>query len=87
MEIIYYKKFLKNLEERIKPDQNLFNRFKERAKLFSTDPADPVLNDHVLTRDKKNYRAFSVTSDIRVIYYQGKNYIYFIDIGTHDQVY
>lgn len=87
MEIIYYRQFTKNLKERIKPDKNLFDRFKERVRFFSLDSANPILKDHALTGDKEKYRAFSITSDIRVVYYKGKNYIYFIDIGTHEQVY
>ena len=87
MKIIYYKQFRNHLKERIKPDPHLFDRFNERVRLFAQDPTDPVLEDHELARDKENYRAFSITSDIRVIYYKGKNFIYFTDIGTHKQVY
>ncbi len=87
MEIKHDKQFKKNLKLRILPNPKLYNKFKTRVKLFILDPADPILKDHQLTRDKENYRAFSISSDIRVVYYQGNNYIYFIDIGTHEQVY
>ena len=87
MEIKYDKKFTKNLRLRIESSQKLYRKFKERVRLFVLDSEDPVLKDHQLTGDKENYRAFSITSDIRVIYHKGKNYIYFTDIGTHKQVY
>lgn len=87
MEIKYYKQFARNLKLRIKPNPGLFDRYKERTRLFITDSANPILKDHGLKGEKEKFRAFSITGDIRVIYYQGKNYIYFIDIGTHEEVY
>lgn len=87
MQIVYRQEFNKHLEQRIKPFPNLYNRFKERVKLFLISPNDPILKDHKLTGDKANFRSFSVTGDIRIVYHKGKDYTYFIDIGTHNQVY
>ena len=87
MEIKYDKQFIKNLKLRIRPDQKLYDKFKECVELFALNPADPTLRDHRLTREKKNYRAFSVTSEVRVIYLMTKDYAYFTDIGTHKEVY
>ncbi len=87
MEIKYDKQFIKNLKLRIRPDKKLYDKFKECVQLFILDSSDPVLRDHQLTREKKNYRAFSVTPEIRVVYYMTKDYAYFTDIGTHKQVY
>jgi addiction module RelE/StbE family toxin len=87
VEIKYSKQFIKNLKLRIRPDKKLYDKFKECAELFILDSSDPVLRDHQLTREKKNYRAFSVTSEIRVLYYVTKDYVFFTDIGTHEEVY
>ncbi len=87
MDIVYRKQFTKHLLERIKPDPALYKRFKERIKLFIKTPEDPILEDHRLTGDKINFRAFSIIRDIRVVYQSGEDYVYFIDIGTHNQVY
>ena len=87
MDIVYRQQFLKHLQERIKPDPALYKRFKERMKLFIKSPEDPLLKDHQLAGDKINFRAFSITGDVRAVYHKGEGYIYFIDIGTHNQVY
>lgn len=87
MEIKYYKKFIKNFRKRIEPYPNLLTQFDERIKEFSLDPSNPVLRDHPLKGEKADFRAFSITGDIRVIYSKGEDYIYFIDVGTHNQVY
>ncbi|MBI2599621.1 type II toxin-antitoxin system mRNA interferase toxin, RelE/StbE family [Candidatus Daviesbacteria bacterium] len=97
MEIKHYKQFTKHLSQRIKPkpkpkpkpnpNPNLYTRFKDRVKEFLMNPESPILKDHQLKGDKKDFRAFSITGDIRVVYYRGEDYIYFIDIGSHNQVY
>lgn len=87
MEIKHYKQFTKHLNQRIKPNLNLYTRFKDRVKEFLTNSESPILKDHQLKGDKKDFRAFSITRDIRVIYYQTEDYVYFIDIGSHNQVY
>lgn len=87
MEIKHYKKFTKHFNQRIKPNLNLYTRFKDRVKEFLTNSESPILKDHQLKGDKKDFRAFSITGDIRVVYYRGEDYIYFIDIGSHNQVY
>ena len=87
MEIKYYKQFVKHLNQRIKFNHNLYKKFKERVREFIANSENPILKDHQLRGDKKDYRAFSITGDIRIIYSKGEDYIYFIDIGTHNQVY
>lgn len=87
MDIVYHKQFTKHFKERVKPNPNLYKKFRERMKLFIISPEDPILKDHQLTGEKANFRAFSVTGDTRVVYHQGEGYIYFIDVGIHSQVY
>lgn len=87
MTIKYIGRFNKHFKERIKSNPPLFKRFRERVNLFSKAPNDPILKDHPLKGAKRNLRAFSVAGDIRVVYYKNQDNIYFIDVGTHNQVY
>lgn len=88
VEIIFDKKFRQHYSNRIFPSLKLSDRFLERLKIFSKNPNNSVLNDHSLQGELKNCRAFSITSDIRVIYQIiGDNAVRFVNIGTHEQVY
>jgi addiction module RelE/StbE family toxin len=87
MNTFFSQEFKKNYRKRILPFKNLDTRFEERRNLFIQDPKNPVLKDHPLTGKLRGFRAFSITGDIRVIYYIEKNIAYFVDIGTHIQVY
>lgn len=87
MQINYTKKFRKNFNKRISRNKKLNQQFLERLQLFLRNPQEPFLKDHKLTGAKKHLRAFSITGDIRVLYYQEGEKIYLVDIGTHNQVY
>lgn len=87
MQINYTKKFRKNFNKRISRNKKLNQQFLERLQLFLRNPQEPFLKDHKLTGAKKHLRAFSITGDIRVLYYQEGGKIYLVDIGTHNQVY
>ncbi len=80
--------FLKHYKKRILPHKNLDKKFQQRRSLFLIDPTNPLLKDHQLAGDKKHYRAFSITGDIRVVYKkEDERTVRFYDIGTHNQVY
>lgn len=87
MKTYFTKIFKKHYLKRIKPNPNLDLRFAERRNLFVDYPNNPILENHPLTGKMKGYRAFSITGDIRVVYYIYDNIAYFADIGTHNQVY
>lgn len=87
MEIYHHKKFLKNYKLRILSNPKLDNKFQERLELLVKESNNPALKDHQLAGDKSDYRAFSVTGDIRVIYKKSTDQIELYDIGTHNQVY
>lgn len=78
---------LKIFKKRLAHKININRKFDDRVRLFEENPQNPLLLDHPLTGKLKNHRAFSITGDIRVVYYIHKNTAYFIDIGTHNQVY
>lgn len=88
MKIDYTKRFLKNFAKRIAPNQNLDRKFKERVKQFAEDPSSKVLKNHKLSGTLEEFRSFSITGDIRVIYRQiSSDTVEFYDIGTHNQIY
>ncbi len=87
MKIYFTKTFKKHYLKRIHSNKNLDNQFKKKVKLFLINKKDPLLKDHPLEGKMKGFRAFSITGDVRVIYYLDKNIAYFVDIGSHNQVY
>jgi len=87
MKIYFTKDFKKTYQKRIQSNKNLVRRFEKRYDLFESDPTNLILKDHELAGKLQGHRAFSVTGDIRVVYYIFEDICYFIDIGTHNQVY
>lgn len=79
--------FIKIYKKRFSNRRNFKERFDERVRLFSQNPSDSILNDHELSGKLQGYRAFSITGDVRVIYYIFEDTAYLVDIGTHNQVY
>lgn len=87
MEIKYHKRFLKNYRKRIASNTKLIAQVEERLEKFKENPADPILKDHKLTGEMSEYRAFSVSGDLRIVYKIIGNEIWLYDIGSHNQVY
>lgn len=87
MNIYVHPHFRKSYKKRILTNKKLINKVKERIALFSNDPAFSLLQDHQLTGDMKGFRAFSITRNIRVVYYREDDTIWLFDIGSHNQVY
>lgn len=88
MIVKHSKHFHKSYKLRIKPYPKIRKRFEERVKLFMKDPGNPILKDHKLVGKMRTFKAFSITGDIRVIYFQETELTaIFIDVGTHNQVY
>lgn len=87
MNVHFLKSFQKNYVKRIKPNKTLDDKFEEKLLLFINNPKDLTLKDHALKGIMKGSRSFSVTGDIRAVYYFKDSSAYFLDIGTHNQVY
>ena len=79
--------FLKAYKKRIRYTIKLDRQYSKRVEMFRTNHSNPVIHDHALSGNKQGLRAFSVTGDVRVIYYLHNDTAYFIDIGSHAQVY
>ena len=88
MKPIYRDKvFDKHFKTRITPNENLVDQFKLRLHMFKSGVRGTPLNDHGLKGKKRTFRAWSVTGDIRVVYWETEEYYEFLDIGSHNQVY
>lgn len=79
--------FKKSYKKRIFSNKDLVNKVQERLEKFKQDPTLPLLKDYSLTGDMKGFRAFSVTGDIRIVYYIEDDTVRLYDIGTHNQIY
>jgi len=87
MKLIRHKLFRKHFKVRISRNKALVKRFELRFNLFLENPKSPVLKDHQLTGRLKDFRAFWVAGDVRVVYWLEGDTLYLYDIGSHNQVY
>ena len=88
IEIQYSKKFKKNFCKRVPDGSAIDQKYNNRLNIFINDPNNKTIKNHKLTGKFKNYRAFSISGDVRVIYYQlSEEKVLFIDIGSHNQIY
>lgn len=87
MKVEFTGQFIKTYKRRFSHKPVIRRKFSDRAKLFEQNPSNEVLKNHALVGKMEGFRAFSITADIRVIYYVYNDIAYFTDIGTHNQVY
>jgi addiction module RelE/StbE family toxin len=78
---------VRSYRKRTAKDAKLIAHYEARIALFVKGIRGVPLNDHALTGKLTGYRAFSITSDIRVVYVETAKAFVFMDIGTHNQVY
>lgn len=83
----YHRIFRKHYQQRVASNLKLDKQFHARVKLFLDGVREAPLDDHALTGDLRGRRAFSITGDCRVVYFESESDLVFLDIGTHNQVY
>lgn len=72
----------------LKKDKKLYEKIQRQILLFESNPKHPSLRLHKLSGTLDNMWSLSITMSIRMIYRLiSKETAYFIDIGTHDEVY
>jgi mRNA interferase YafQ len=54
---------------------------------FAADPKDPLLRTHKLRRELKDYWAFSIDEDLRVVFRWEGDEAFLVNLGSHDEVY
>jgi mRNA-degrading endonuclease YafQ of YafQ-DinJ toxin-antitoxin module len=79
--------FQKHFRLRIVPYKNIRLKFDDHVRLFAAGHRGKPLYDHALSRDMEGLRAFSVTEDIRIVYYETESTYIFLDVGSHKEVY
>ncbi len=85
MQILFHKNFGKGYK---KLSQKIQNKFKEKLKLFLTDPYSPALNNHALHGKWQDFRSINITGDIRAIYKPvNSQTIEFALIDSHSNLY
>jgi mRNA interferase YafQ len=54
---------------------------------FASDATDPVLRVHKLKGELRDYWAFSVDEDLRVLFRWDGDTAFLVNLGSHDEVY
>lgn len=71
-----------------KKDRKLVVKIEKQIKLFETNPKHPSLRTHKLTGNLTNRWSISISRGLRMVYVILKdNIAYFVDLGSHDEVY
>lgn len=71
-----------------KKDKKLVIKIQKQIILFETNPRHPSLRIHKLTGNLNNRWSISISRGLRMVYVMLEEDIaYFVDLGTHDQVY
>lgn len=79
---------IKELSKIKQKDKKLSDRIQKQLLLFKSNPKHPSLRTHKLTGSMGNMWSISVSMSKRMVYRLLDNdRAYFIDIGTHDEVY
>lgn len=86
MKILFQKNFDKAYK---KLPIKLKEKTDDAIEKFRLNPLDSTLKNHKLSGKLKGKKAFSITSDMRVVFEEYDDYVLVImlDIGTHNQVY
>jgi mRNA-degrading endonuclease YafQ of YafQ-DinJ toxin-antitoxin module len=79
--------FIRSYKKHISHNKKLRLQVAERIALFQQYPRHPLLHDHALKGERMHLRSFSASGDVRIIYYLEDDTAFFIDVGTHNQVY
>jgi addiction module RelE/StbE family toxin len=85
MNVLFHNNFKKHYR---KLSKNVQRRTDERLVLFRQDPFNALLNNHGLFGKYLGCRSINITGDLRAIYRAlGDNTAFFIEIGTHGNLY
>lgn len=64
----------------------LYKKIQKQIKLFKENPKLKSLRLHKITREVKNTWSISIDKSFRMLYTEG-DFLYFFEMGTHDEVY
>ncbi|MBI2054953.1 MAG: type II toxin-antitoxin system mRNA interferase toxin, RelE/StbE family [Candidatus Sungbacteria bacterium] len=85
MKVLFHKNFDKNYQ---KLPKSVRDKFKKRLRLFITNPFNPLLNNHALHGEWRDFRSINVTGDFRAFYKPlNDTSVEFAIIDTHSNLY
>jgi addiction module RelE/StbE family toxin len=85
IKIEYSKKFAKQFA---KLNPKIREQFKQRQRLWLSDPYNPQLHFHMLSGEYAGLYSINITGDIRALYEKiDDTYVIFGFIGTHSELY
>lgn len=77
----------KKIREFQRRDLKLYKKIQKQLELFLKDSRHPSLRLHKIRRkDRLKIWSISITQEYRMLY-EENDHLYFVDIGTHDEVY
>lgn len=87
MEIRFDEDLLIGLEKLRLRENKLFKKIDKALVVFRENPRHSSLRLHKLGGAMNNRWSLSVTMNFRLIFVWTRNEVYFVDMGTHDEVY
>lgn len=88
MKMRFSDKVIDYIKNTKRTDVPLSKKIKKQLLLFSSNPKHPSLRLHKLTGELNDMWSISIDKSIRMIYSLIKEGdVYFVDIGTHEEVY
>jgi len=84
MRITASGRFLRRAKKLREPQATMLRAALRR---FAADPSDPLLRVHKLKGDLRDYWAFSVDDDLRVLFRWNRDVAFLVNLGSHDEVY
>lgn len=87
MEIRFDEDLLNELEKLRLRENKLFKKIDKALFVFRQNPRRASLRLHKLGGAMKNRWSLSVTMNFRLIFIWTEDEAYFVDMGTHDEVY
>lgn len=86
MKIRFTRRFEKQYNKSPKKIKKAFN---DRLDLFIRNKYHPLLNNHALVGELRNFRSISITGDWRALFQEFENgeLIFFEFLGTHSKLY
>ena len=85
-DVDFHPDVLSKITQIRKKDPKFYKKIKKQLILFQQNPYHRSLRTHKLTGKLKNVWSISISKSIRMLYIDSDSY-YFIQIGTHDEVY
>lgn len=87
MNIQFSEEVGREFEKIKRKNKQLFRQIEKQIILFQNNPRHPLLRLHKLSGDLDGIWSISISKNIHMTYIQEENIAYFIDIGTHSEIY